>query len=93
MTVTDRGENVGKIKLKMQSLINGGNPQSLEGLNQLRLIARLEKENINWYPLFNDDNQCPGSLLIQSKFIPDEMWKEKILAESKKGKSCLKFWC
>lgn len=79
MSVTDRDEDVGKLKLKMQTLVNGGNTKSLEGLTKLKLIKQLEKEHINWYPLFTENNQSPGSLQIQSKFIPDERWKAKVL--------------
>ena len=89
MTIEDRDEQVGKLKLKMQTLVYGGNPHSLEGLSKLKLIKALEKEHINWYPLFTDENQSPGSIQIQSKFIPDERWKEKILNKDGAGK-CFK---
>ena len=89
MTVSDRDDDVGKLKLKMQTLIYGGKPHSLEGLTKHKLIAQLEKEHYNWYPLFTSDDQSPGSILIQSKFIPDERWKAKILDTDEKG-GCLR---
>lgn len=39
-----------------------------------------------------DGDTCPGSLYIQSKFIPDEKWKAKILEGGEKKsyvKCCL----
>ena len=89
MTVVDRDDEVGKLKLKMQTLVNGGKLNNLEGLSKLKLILALEKEHINWYPLFTDENTSPGSIQIQSKFIPDERWKAKVLnIDKKKGWGC-----
>lgn len=91
MTLDDRDGSVGCLGLKMQTLIKGGNPKSLEGLFKHKLIAQLEKEHTQWYPMFDGDT-CPGSLQIQSKFIPDEKWKAKILEGGEKKsyvKCCL----
>lgn len=64
MTVTDRDEEVGQVRLKMQTLINGGKPINFQGMSKKMFIEELESQKENWYPIMSDLQITPGSLLV-----------------------------
>lgn len=84
-TVNDRDEEVGQLRLKMQTLINGGKQFKNQGLSKKKFMDELEEERTNWFPMFSDLNQSPGSLQVQTKFIADERWKTKFLSGPELG--------
>ena len=53
-TINDRDTEVGQLRLKMQTLINGGNQQKLKGVRQKKkFVEELERSKVVWYPIFS----------------------------------------
>lgn len=78
MTVTDKereNPELGQLRLKMQTMINGGKPLKTSNVKPKEFVKQIEKNKAEWYPLFSDLNESPGQLLIESKFVINESWK------------------